>query len=65
MNTPRNLTNHLSKLTVAAATARDHGYVHTGRALDRMIRTEKTRLRASLQILRENPPPLCHDTETS
>lgn len=43
------LTDHLTKLTCAAGTARDLGYVHTGRALDRMIAEEKARLRAATQ----------------
>lgn len=41
------LTDHLTKLTCAAGTARDLGYAHTGRALDRMIEEEKARLKAT------------------
>ncbi|GAB5447420.1 hypothetical protein [Gymnodinialimonas sp.] len=43
------LTDHLTKLTCAAGTARDLGYVHTCRALDRMIAEEKARLKATMR----------------
>lgn len=40
-----NSTDYLTKLSCAAGTARDYGYVYTARALDRMIHGEKQRLR--------------------
>lgn len=42
-----NLTDHLTKLTCAASTARDLGCDHTVRALDRMIVEEKAHLEAA------------------
>jgi hypothetical protein len=44
MTTP---TDHLTKLTCAAREARDFGYVHTGRALEKLISEERERLMAS------------------
>lgn len=39
-----NLTDHLTKLTCAAKTARDYGYVHTSRTLEKMVEDERLRL---------------------
>lgn len=36
--------DHLCKLTVAAQTAKEHGYVHTCNALEGLIKTERNRL---------------------
>lgn len=63
MTNPQNFMNHLTKLTVATATARDLGYVHTARALDRMAEIEKSRLRSSRQVLRDNPAPSAQTSE--
>lgn len=43
------LTDHLTKLTCAAHTARDLGYVHTGRALECLILEEHKRLKLAAQ----------------
>lgn len=40
-------TDYLTKLTCAAQKARDHGYVHTGRALEVMLAAERARLKAT------------------
>lgn len=42
-------TDHLTKLTCAAHTARDLGYVHTGRALDRLVLAEQKHLKGTTQ----------------
>lgn len=39
------LTDHLTKLTCAAGAARDLGYVHTGRVLERLASEERERLK--------------------
>lgn len=38
-------TDHLVRLMCAAETVHDYGYVHTGRAFDRMISAEQQRLK--------------------
>ncbi len=42
-------TDHLTKLTCAARTAKDLGYVHTGRAFERLISLERERLKLTVQ----------------
>lgn len=59
------LTDHLTKLTCAAGTARDLGYVHTGRALDRMILEEKARIRAAMRSGGPFGSPAARESETS
>ena len=59
------LTDHLTKLTCAAGTARDLGYVHTVRALDRMIDDEKSRLKVAIQPGNPSASPVTHESETS
>ena len=48
--------DYLTKLKCAAGTARDYGYVHTGRALDRMIVAEQQRLRLRVANGMDDPP---------
>lgn len=43
------LTDHLTKLTCAAHTVRDLGYVHTGRVLESLILAEQKRLKVAAQ----------------
>ena len=49
------LTDHLTKLTCAAETARDLGCVHTVQALDRTIEEEKARLKITIQADAHHP----------
>lgn len=59
------LTEYLTKLTCAAGTARDLGYVHTVRALDRMILEEKARIRAAMRPGGPINSPVARESETS
>jgi len=59
------LTDHLTKLTCAAGTARDHGYVHTGRTLDRMIAEEMARIKAATRAHGPVVPSVARESETS
>jgi hypothetical protein len=59
------LTDHLTKLTCAAGTARDLGYVHTVRALDRMIEDEKARLKVAMQPGSPSASLAVRESETS
>lgn len=63
MAKPHNFTKYLTELTVATATARDLGYVHTARALNLMVEAEKSHLRRSLHVLKDSSPPLAQTSE--
>lgn len=51
-------TGYLAKLTLAERAARDLGYLHTGRALAKLVSWEETRIKGTLSKRRTHDHPL-------